>query len=81
MTKPCIHINGTSRNQLMHGYLEAHSAILVALEKLEAAAPNPRDYYMLEVDAFRSAVEEHVQRKQKLAEVDGELLELIEHCQ
>ena len=43
---PTVHLNGTSKDTLLNAYTAANSALLNALEALEACAPNGRDYYV-----------------------------------
>jgi hypothetical protein len=86
MTKPTIHLNGTSREALSAGYKNAAVAIEDALNVLavshpEGAAPHGRDYYPQGENAYRDARKEHEARLQKLRDVVAELVELYEHCE
>lgn len=76
MTKPTIHINGTSRNDLFQMYLAAASALRRAITAVEATAPNGRDYYPQGEDAIRRATDEHRARCEALYAVSKELNEL-----
>ena len=80
MQKPTIHRNGSSKEHLSEPLLEACDLIAQAIRRLEHdGAPNARDYYMQESDAFKVAMREHVGRLVKLQAVRAELVELIEH--
>lgn len=76
---PSIHLNGTSKQALLEGYLEAASAVFSAAEALSEAAPNARDYYPQGDNAFKQAQEEHNARLAKLNSVLVELQQLAEH--
>ena len=43
--KPIIHLNGTSKDDLLQQYLDAGHALKAALTAMSMAAPNGRDYY------------------------------------
>ena len=78
---PTVHLNGTSRDTLLEGYIAALDALRLAREALQAAAPNARDYYM-QPNSFALAVEEHAIRWTRLArlrETLDELNTLAEH--
>jgi hypothetical protein len=78
MTIPTIHLNGTAAQDLFAALEEAHIAILDAEAKLRATAPNGRDYYVQGPEALYKAQDEHYARCQKLAEVRGDLIALME---
>ena len=79
MMLPTVHMNGTSREDLLESYCEAISAILIALETLARTAPNGRDYYPQGPDACAIASREHDARKRALMKVMDELQTLAEH--
>lgn len=79
LTKPTIHVNGTSREELYHQLLTASSAVRGALSALAGAAPHARDYYSQESGSYPRAHAEHSARVQKLVDVREELYELLEH--
>jgi len=79
MMTPTIHINGTSREQLLEGYLSAITALDTALDKLLLTAPNGRDYYVQGDDAWRKASAEHLERMRALHAVREELSQIAEH--
>ena len=45
MIKPTIHLNGTSKDVLAKQYNDAVVLLRGALQAMEDAAPNARDYY------------------------------------
>lgn len=79
MRKPVVHLNGTSAERLLEGFTDARYAVSKAIDALEEAAPNARDYYPLGGSAFDVAVDEHRARVDKLRSVAKELGELAEH--
>lgn len=81
ITKPTIHLNGTSRESLCAGYKAAATAIQAAIGALIEAQPSARDYYLQGNDAFGRARAEHAARLAALQEVLGELSELWESVQ
>lgn len=82
MTKPTIHLNGTSAKELADGYQMAYRAVDNACEAVSLyASPNGRDYYPQDAGAHRKAIDENRDRLAKLKDIREELLELWEHCQ
>lgn len=75
---PSVHLNGTSKESLEQQLREAASAVATAIEKLNAAAPHPRDYYVQNGDAFMRAQAEYRVRLERLESVGKELLEIYE---
>ena len=78
---PLVHLNGTGRDGLIALNRAAGAAIRAALEKLQNAAPNQRDYYPLEPrspGAFQRAQREHLSRMERLQSVLAELTHLNE---
>lgn len=80
MMTPTIHFNGTSRQYLIDQYRKAFLAVLAAMEAVQAAAPNGRDYYPQGADAFLFALGEHVDRLKRLEVIKGEMFDLFEAC-
>lgn len=82
MMKPTIHMNGTSKDELIENHLAALSALRTAQDRMAVAAPNGRDYYPQDKPGERSALyraqEEHEARCLKIREVQKEILALIE---
>ena len=80
MIKPLIHMNGTSRRSLLEGYVKAKRAGVAFREALAECSPNGRDYYPLHDGALEEALEDQIERLQKVNSVIKQLDELIEHC-
>ena len=78
---PTVHLNGTSRQDLLDGYCEAIHALHQAGVKLAAAYPNGRDYYVQGGDAINKAMDQHEARMTKLREVINELEHIAEAIQ
>ncbi|MBI4473730.1 MAG: hypothetical protein HY646_13770 [Acidobacteria bacterium] len=79
MIAPVVHLNGTSKEALLDGYVEAGRAVQKALDALaERAFPNPRDYYVIGPDAWSKARDEHNERVRLLVKVQLELEQLAE---
>jgi hypothetical protein len=73
---PTVHLNGTSKEELLSGYLKARSALIAARAALAEAAPNGRDYYVQEPAAIVIAMRQHELRLIKIDDVIEELEEL-----
>ncbi len=73
MMIPTVHLNGTSKADLVKQYAEARLAVRNAIEALAAANPNARDYYPQGDRAYSAAAKQHARRIQLLAEVSEEL--------
>lgn len=76
LTRPTVHLNGTSRVALRVGYSNAHAAVRAAIDAVQASAPHGRDYYTQGPDALRAAQQEHLSRVQRLEAVAVELADL-----
>lgn len=76
MMIPTIHLNGTSHDDLYAANIAARRALRVAIEKIQADAPNARDFYPQGHDAYARARGEHVNRLQLLEIIDSELQEI-----
>lgn len=70
---PVIHLNGTSKESLEEGYESAVRAVRKAIEALEDAGPNARDYYPQGDRSFRRAAEQHAERLKVLGDVRADL--------
>lgn len=80
MKTPTIHLNGTARSQLQEQYDRAYRALTEAVQALNDAGPNARDYYVQEVGAYGVACREHEARLAALAQVRDDLLQLFDSC-
>jgi hypothetical protein len=81
LTVPTVHINGTSRDELLEQIRDAYLAIGKAMEALAKASPNGRDYYPQGDEACRAARKEHQSRAERLASVRDELLTIGQSLQ
>ncbi len=70
---PCVHNNGTSRDDLLKQMFNAALAVQNAIDKLCDATPHGRDYYPLGDAAFKTARDQHRSRLAKLNDVLQEL--------
>lgn len=70
---PLVHLNGSSPERLAEGYDHAARALSAAIEALEDAAPNARDYYPKGESAFAEARREHSARVASLRAVRSEI--------
>jgi hypothetical protein len=78
MMIPTLHLNGTSRDELMTQVCDAARALQAAMEALAQMAPNGRDYYVQSPDACAQAGREHRERIAKVKEVYDEVTRLGE---
>jgi hypothetical protein len=70
---PTVHLNGTHVADLVAQYRDAAAAIREAMEKLAAATPHGRDYYVQGPDTYLKARAEHDARMSALRKVSEEL--------
>ena len=80
MTKPTIHMNGTSAKDLLEQYRTAMEALSAAGDALAKCGPNGRDYYPQGPDAIGTAMDEHRSRRLRLEAIYDEITELAIHC-
>lgn len=73
---PIVHLNGTSKEDLLRQRTELWDALGVVEDKLRQAAPNARDFH-LEQGLYEQACAQHARRleilRRLLAEVETEL--------
>ena len=62
---PCVHLNGTSRNQLTENLEKVFQSLQLVYDDLKQAAPNGRDYYIGTV-TLSQALDQHRQRQTML---------------
>lgn len=80
LTIPTIHLNGTAQAELLEQQLQAMTAIRAAINALQHACPNSRDYpspYRGH-DVYTAAVEEHSSRLNRLVAVLNECSEIAQ---
>jgi hypothetical protein len=72
---PLVHLNGSGKKNLIHGYVQAARLINDAMQKVCEAYPHMRDYYPLDnsKELFKKAQDQHYARVDKLREVATEL--------
>ena len=70
---PTIHLNGTSKCDILERIREARCAINAASHALRRATPHPRDYYPQGDGAFNEAKTQHFARMKALDDVSEEL--------
>ncbi len=68
MSLPTVHLNGTSREELVSQRLSVVTAIREAVVELRKAAPHGRDYYVQGPDAYNTA---RLIWEGRLAELEG----------
>lgn len=77
---PTIHSNGTSAQALFDANLDAMQAVEAAIDAVQRAAPNGRDYYVQGPEAFGRAQREHQERQRLLNRIALELTQIAEHA-
>lgn len=77
---PTIHSNGTSAQALFDANLDAIQAVEAAIDAVQRAAPNARDYYVQGPDVFPRAQLEHLERLRLLNRIVLELTQIAEHA-
>ena len=78
MITPTIHMNGTSRDELLNQLVNAADAVFAAIETHAACHPNARDYYPQGPEACCTAQRAHKARASMLDTVRRELIEMAE---
>ena len=75
---PTIHVNGTSKRDLIHPLLAARESLEVALMKVAEACPNGRDYHLQGAGATQEALRQHNNRLHNIKAAYDELGEIAE---
>ncbi len=78
LTVPSVHLNGTSREELLRQVQNAGQAVWQARDALAKVSPNAQDYYPQGEQAYPAARAEHDRRARVLLGVEGELSQLAE---
>jgi hypothetical protein len=78
MRTPVVHLNGTSREELLDQVVKAGQALRQAINALHDAEPNARDYYPKGNGYWEGARQEHQDRVNRLQGVLSELMDLSE---
>jgi hypothetical protein len=76
MITPTVHLNGTSREELLDQFRECYRSINDTLDIICKAAPHGRDYYPKGDMALPQAQKDHERRIKVLTEMRQEFLEL-----
>jgi hypothetical protein len=76
MIHPTVHLNGTSKKELLNQWRAIYLALATARDTLRESGPNGRDYYPQGPDAIRTAETEHCERLAKIESVMEDLDEL-----
>ena len=79
MIFPTLHLNGTSKNQLLDDYCDMSQALNAAMEKMIENGPNGRDYYPQGELSLTQARQEHMDRIAKIHAVKAEIDQITEH--
>jgi len=80
LTKPTLHLNGTSARELADKYADAMRAIETAKDAIAETCPNARDYYPQSPEANTKARAEHCRRLEALETLRDEMEALALHC-
>ena len=75
---PTVHLNGTSKDELIRQFSEAICAVHEAGRKLAAACPNGRDLYVQGPGAILDAMRQHEDRLKRIKSVATELETILE---
>lgn len=81
MQLPMVHMNGSSRSDLVAQYTAAYEAVQEALRALHKIETHGRDYYRISEDAGTTARREHAARVAAVQAVLHDLETLALHCQ
>lgn len=75
---PTIHLNGTSRDELLRGYVNALDALREAEIAVAQTIPHGRDFHVQGDMALERAHREHIDRMRKLRGVFSDLSAIAE---
>jgi hypothetical protein len=78
-TLPTIHLNGTGKQMLLQGYIDALHALKDAEEAMRKIEFNARDYYPQGSLAWGRATDERFTQFAKLKEIEEHLTEIALH--
>lgn len=79
ITMPFIHSNGTSVDDLLNDNVEICCAINLAIDRIQKAEFNGRDYYPVE-GSFDKARAERMEAVKKLRDAHAYFMAIAEHC-
>lgn len=69
---PIVHLNGTSKRQLLEQISNANHALIAAVDALQKMTPNARDYYL--TNNAKEAYGEHLARVLKVMSVQTDIM-------
>lgn len=76
---PTVHLNGTSKHELLSQLLKARRALTEATVIMQQAMPHGRDYYVqADKEALTDACRQHNCRVAKVCEVIDDLTQIAE---
>ena len=84
MKFPMVHLGGTHPDDLLAGYLESMDKLYEAIQALQKACPNARDYVgspTTWAHTFAAAAQEHQSRVARVIEVRQEIESIIGNIQ
>lgn len=81
MIHPTIHLNGTSKRDLLRQWEEASNALRASLTKMGDAMPHDRDYYPQGPHAGPEARRQHIEHMNAIRAAMLYLESLAEHAQ
>lgn len=76
---PTIHLNGTSKEELLEKYITAQEAVQTAIDAVMNTYPHARDYYVISSEAVKRSYEEYKERIIKLEQIRSELEAIVTH--
>lgn len=80
VTLPTVHMNGDTANTLCTQNWDAALAVEAAIDAVQKAAPNARNFYVqADPDAFRKAQDEHQVRLKALNAIYLDLTRIVQH--
>lgn len=79
MIYPTIHLNGTARSDLLAQHIDAMFAVRGAIQALQLACPNGRDYYPQGADYTNVAMDAHAKRLDALQVILADLEAIALH--
>jgi hypothetical protein len=73
---PTIHLNGTSKKELLEQQADAREAIMNAMMVLRKAVPHSHDYYPQGDGAYLKAAEQYGIQQKRLQDTYDELMQI-----
>jgi hypothetical protein len=73
---PTVHLNGTSKADLLEQQAKAREKINETLLALQEASPHPRDYYVQGTEIWNLAVKQHQARVKRFQQTYDELMQI-----